>query len=689
MRRSLQKRRKDVLNATKKGRAKVVQKAAKKVRSQLVQKAPSLQAPSQSENDTERQMSFEDRYEVDPDIMLVRRSELVLNQGRRRDGEIVIVANHQKGLLSAHGNGVPGGAIHEVGLLKGMQHPNVVQLLDVFCDTSKTVVVLGHAGSSLAEYLKDGQSSFNESQTRAMCLQLLLGIECCHSHGIHLSNLKPQNIFVDMSTSTPALRVAGFSSARLIPQEYRCGGPMTITYLAPEILLGSMESLCMEADMWSAGCVLGELVTGFPIFFAGHTEIGTLFRIFEQCGTPRETTWPGVTELPDFSHHFPQWTGQAWGDSFRDKLGFGGTALLSDLLTLDPRSRPSARRALQHPWFTCLGPCTSAEIDKFRLRFGSCWKACCRRPLGHLLQGDVLSLVESFVGQSHAPQLAEYATDISQLAREREEWSCPRADFWNTAMATVTQNTVQEHGLKCRAILCDWMIEVCRKFEIPDSTMYLSVAIVDRYISKRQIERQRFQCLGVAAMVIANKFLDENMVERHRWVYISERAFTLEDLAEMEVRILEVIQFKLTAPTVPFFLRRFLSVNDSSESHGHLAHFLAELTLLRVTDFPWPPSHIAAAAIALSNILLKRTEHWPPAMEVRTGYALRGSSSPEIPSRGCSGGRTPLDECVGKLRALLGHVGSGTLQASAKKYAGKFQPIAKLARQAACDGHAD
>jgi len=149
-----------------------------------------------------------------------------------------------------------------------------------------------------------------------------------------------------------------------------------------------------------------------------------------------------------------------------------------------------------------------------------------------------------------------------------------------------------------------------------------------------------------------------------------------------------VIQFKLTAPTVPYFLRRFLSVNDSSELHGRLAHFLAELTLLRVADFPWPPSQIAAAAIALSNMLRERTEPWPSAMEVRTGYVLH-CGSPESPSRSCTGSRTSLDACVGKLRALLGQVETSPLQASTKKYAGKIQQLAELVKKAACDGRAD
>lgn len=73
---------------------------------------------------------------------------------------------------------------------------------------------------------------------------------------------------------------------------------VTLWYRAPEIILGVKNYAC-PVDMWSVGCIFAEMVTGRPLF-PGDSEIDQLFRIFRYMGTPNESIWPGVSELPDF-----------------------------------------------------------------------------------------------------------------------------------------------------------------------------------------------------------------------------------------------------------------------------------------------------------------------------------------------------------------------------------------------------
>ena len=102
---------------------------------------------------------------------------------------------------------------------------------------------------------------------------------------------------------------------------------MTLWYRAPEVLLGSQRYSC-PVDMWSVGCIFAEMVTKKPLFH-GDSEIDQLFRIFRSVryfllehnplfitvsfciyrilGTPTNSTWPGVQDLPDFKPNFPQW----------------------------------------------------------------------------------------------------------------------------------------------------------------------------------------------------------------------------------------------------------------------------------------------------------------------------------------------------------------------------------------------
>lgn len=82
-------------------------------------------------------------------------------------------------------------------------------------------------------------------------------------------------------------------------------------------------------------------------FFCGDSEIDQLFKIFQTLGTPNETIWSGVSELPDFKPSFPKWKRQDIA-SLCNNLDPLGVDLLEKMLVLDPLGRISAREALEH-----------------------------------------------------------------------------------------------------------------------------------------------------------------------------------------------------------------------------------------------------------------------------------------------------------------------------------------------------
>ena len=119
------------------------------------------------------------------------------------------------------------------------------------------------------------------------------------------------------------------------------------------MLLGSRK-YSTPVDIWSIGCIFAEMVNGTPLF-TGTSEDVQLDTIFRHLGTPNETTFPGISELPDWRDNFPVYPAPAGGlRSLVPKLDPVGLSLLETMLVYDPSRRTTAQDARQHPFFDSL-----------------------------------------------------------------------------------------------------------------------------------------------------------------------------------------------------------------------------------------------------------------------------------------------------------------------------------------------
>ena len=82
----------------------------------------------------------------------------------------------------------------------------------------------------------------------------------------------------------------------------------------------------------------------------GDSEIDELYKIFRTLGTPTETSWPGVSRLPDYKPTFPKWPGSSL-KRIVPSLDEQGFDLLQQMLHYEPIARITAKAALEHPWF--------------------------------------------------------------------------------------------------------------------------------------------------------------------------------------------------------------------------------------------------------------------------------------------------------------------------------------------------
>ncbi|XP_029202534.2 cyclin-dependent kinase 2-like [Acropora millepora] len=251
--------------------------------------------------------------------------------------------------LDTESDGVPSTAIREISLLKELNHPNVVRLLDVVHGDKKLFLVFEYLDRDLKKYMDSVPAGgISLSLVKSYLYQLLSGIAFCHSHRILHRDLKPQNLLIDAQGS---IKLADFGLARAfgVPVRSYTHEVVTLWYRAPEILLGC-RYYSTPVDVWSIGCIFAEMITRRALF-PGDSEIDQLFRIFRTLGTPDDNLWPGVSDLPDYKSSFPKWPVQNLLQVI-PSLGQNGADLLQQLLAYEPVSRISARNALSHKFFS-------------------------------------------------------------------------------------------------------------------------------------------------------------------------------------------------------------------------------------------------------------------------------------------------------------------------------------------------
>eukprot|EP00411_Alexandrium_monilatum_P009589 CAMPEP_0175319244 /NCGR_PEP_ID=MMETSP0093-20121207/70842_1 /TAXON_ID=311494 /ORGANISM="Alexandrium monilatum, Strain CCMP3105" /LENGTH=314 /DNA_ID=CAMNT_0016616061 /DNA_START=41 /DNA_END=985 /DNA_ORIENTATION=- len=298
----------------------------------------------QDETFDEMEQRFESQYEITEKTPLGEGTYgKVYKAKQNRTGKIVAM---KKMKLDSEEEGVPSTAIREIALLKELMHENVVKLLDVFCSMNKLTLVFEFVENDLKKYMKSLGRQMPPATIKSLAHQLCKGIEFCHASRILHRDLKPQNLLIDQRLR---LKIADFGLARA----YTVPVPKYTheVVCAPEILLGS-ALYSVPVDLWSVGCILGEMATGAPLF-AGDSEIDTIFKVFMKLGTPTPEVWPGLSELPEFKPTFPKWPVKGWENirNTKAQVGAEGMDLLEKLMAYDPKKRLSARRALQHAYF--------------------------------------------------------------------------------------------------------------------------------------------------------------------------------------------------------------------------------------------------------------------------------------------------------------------------------------------------
>ena len=155
--------------------------------------------------------------------------------------------------------------------------------------------------------------------------------------------------------------------------------------------------------------------------------------------------------------------------------------------------------------------------------------------------------------------------------------------------------TQKEINDQMRSILVDWIIDVHHKFGFTDETLFMTILIIDRYCSIENVTRIKYQCLGITALMIACKHEEINVPKVEDFIYITDNAYTKEEVFQMENDVLDKLNFSLLYPS-PIKFYEYLSLHfNFSKKYYMLGKYLMESFLLDLKYIKYKSSVISCA----------------------------------------------------------------------------------------------
>ena len=213
---------------------------------------------------------------------------------------------------------------------------------------------------------------------------------------------------------------------------------------------------------------------------------------------------------------------------------------------------------------------------------------------------------------------------------------------------------------KMRAILIDWLVEVHLKFKLVPETLYLTVNLIDRYLLGSPVERSNLQLVGVSALLLASKYEEIYPPELKDLVYITDKAYTQEQILGMEEKMVKALKYKMTIASVHCFMMRYLKAGHADRRMVWLASYVAERMLQEYSMLKYLPSMVAACAVYVARKNLGRNA-WSPTLLHYAQYA-----------------ESDLHACLKDMHGVL-HSTKGSLAAVKKKYSSeKYGTVATM-----------
>ncbi|XP_059808762.1 mitogen-activated protein kinase 6 [Hypanus sabinus] len=256
-------------------------------------------------------------------------------------------------------------ALREIKIIRRLDNDNIVKVFEILgpsgiplsddvgaiTELNSVYIIQEYMETDLAKLLE--QSPFSEEHARLFMYQLLRGLKYIHSANVLHRDLKPANLFIN--TEDLVLKIGDFGLARIMDPHYSHKGHLseglvTKWYRSPRLLL-SPNNYTKAIDMWAAGCIFAEMLTGKTLFAGAH-ELEQMQLILNSIPVIHEEDHqellgviPVYLQKDMTEPHNP--LPQLLPGICSEALDF-----LEQILTFNPMDRLTAAEALAHPYMS-------------------------------------------------------------------------------------------------------------------------------------------------------------------------------------------------------------------------------------------------------------------------------------------------------------------------------------------------
>ena len=215
---------------------------------------------------------------------------------------------------------------------------------------------------------------------------------------------------------------------------------------------------------------------------------------------------------------------------------------------------------------------------------------------------------------------------------------------------------------KMRAILVDWLIDVHFQFDMKKKTLFQCVFIIDSYLSKVIIERKNFQLLGLAALLIACKENEITYPPLKSFLDLSENSYTLEELINMEIKVIKKLDFDVLSPTAEEFFGINADNFEFTEKQRFFGEYILDASLIDYNLLKYKQSTIA---VACGYIVIKF-------FNLNGVNQIINNTYPDIKPK-------EVKDCARDLCYLVKNLSKSSLVATKNKYiSNKYMNVAQL-----------